>query len=132
MNRKSDVCAKAMSSVKPLEGCCDGDELDTAESQSIRKDGNKNSTSFAVAEVPDVDGVLLATTEGGKVLVVGREGETLDALLVQVAPIHHAASLKVPHNNLSIESNVTLRKTFIRYQRTSRATDLLTSSNEAP
>ena len=66
-------------------------------------------TGFACAEVPDVDAVVVAAAERGQEFLIGREGKSLNTLLVQIAAVQLCAALEVPDDDLGAEPNVRLR-----------------------
>ena len=52
--------------------------------------------------IPDDESVVVLAAEGGEVLLVEREGETLNQNFVQLQSVLHGQRFEVPNDNVSL------------------------------
>lgn len=74
---------------------------------SVHSNGVSNER-FSTLNIPDNERVVILTPQGGEVLLVGGETETLDEYFVQLKSMHHLKSVEIPNNDVSLEAHVSL------------------------
>ena len=65
---------------------------------AVPKDNNLISYTY----IPDNERVVILTTEGSQVLLIEREGKTLDQNFVQFESVLHLKGLEVPDNDIGL------------------------------
>ena len=56
-----------------------------------------------ISYIPDNERVVILSTQGSKVLLVEREGKTLDQNLVQFESVLHLERLEVPDDDIGLK-----------------------------
>ena len=54
--------------------------------------------------IPNDKGIVILATKRGEVLLVVREGETLDEDLVELEALHNLKGVEVPNNDVSLNN----------------------------